>query len=564
MAVSYSTSYHSSWALVIGIDRYQHVTPLSFAGNDAVSVASVLVDNLGFPKENIVILRDGQATRAAIRKEFLAFAERCSPDDRIVLFFAGHGASVDGHRGKVGYLVPVEGTLDDKSTLVRWDDLVRDAEHVPAKHIFFIMDACYSGLMLQRSVSTGNERFLSDMLQRFSRQALTAGKHDEVVADGGGPDGKNSIFTGHLVRGLQGAAADTSGVITASGLMHYVYTRVAGDGRSNQTPHCGHLDGAGDMILKVPDGPVIDTSAHTDRLVGGDFAVLEADAQLVAEAREPVFLAANGYGDPRNANFAINEWTERLGQVRLVGDTHTGIKAERFLTIVTEPVAKLSRPIDSAVIANALRQRRWPEPPPYPRECVPDILLTTLSSAILYSTDQRNDVESWKRLLRIQDDGTIEFADCYHVVRQLHSRTEQPGARVWLYVQLIGYIWSVLYVLKAAYAEMGYARGIRLSVNMVGTQNSYLVDFAQGEGLEKKRWADPLSGMSNGFGRTQCNDLNLHMPFHVALANMSDAEIQRIIEGIAAKVGRAFNHQSEPRCFNYGTRVFPWGEYRPY
>ncbi|HVS52518.1 MAG TPA: caspase family protein [Opitutaceae bacterium] len=564
MAASYSTSYRASWALVIGIDRYQHVTPLSFAGNDAISIDRALVESLGFPKENIVMLRDEQATRAAIRKEFLAFAERCSPDDRIVVFFAGHGASVDGHRGKVGYLVPVEGTLDDKSTLVRWDDLVRDAEHIPAKHIFFIMDACYSGLMLQRSLSTGNERFLSDMLQRFSRQALTAGKHDELVADGGGPEGRNSIFTGHLVRGLEGAAADSSGVITASGLMHYVYSRVAGDNRSNQTPHCGHLDGSGDMVLKVPDGPVIDPSKHLDRLVVSDFAVLEPDTKFAAEVREPVFLAANGYGDPKSSNFGLNEWTERLGEVRLVGDVHAGVKAERFLTIVAEPVARLSRSIDPAVVANALRQRQWPDPPPYPRQCLPDALLTTLNSAVIYSTDQRNSIEKWKRFLRIEEDGTIEFADCYQVVKQLHSRTEQPGARVWLYVQLIGFVWSVLYVFKAAYAEMGYARGVRLSVNLIGTKDSYLVDFANGEGVDKKRWLDPLSGMGGEFGRTQCNDANLPMAFQVALANMNDAETRQIIEGIAGKIGRAFNHQSDPRCFNYGTRVFPWNEYSPY
>lgn len=262
MASSFAPFYQASWALVIGIDRYQHVNPLAFAVNDAESVNVALVSSLGFPKENVVVLRDEHATRAAIRKEFLAFAERCGTDDRIVVFFAGHGASVDGHRGKVGYLVPVEGTLDDKSTLLRWDDFVRDAELIPAKHIFFIMDACYSGLMLQRSISNGTQRFLSDMLQRFSRQALTAGKHDEVVADGGGPQGNNSIFTGYLVQGLQGAAADAGGVITASGLMHYVYRHVGGDGRSNQTPHCGHLDGEGDMILKVPHGPDIDTGKH--------------------------------------------------------------------------------------------------------------------------------------------------------------------------------------------------------------------------------------------------------------------------------------------------------------
>lgn len=562
MASSYSTSYKASWALVIGIDEYQDVNPLSFAVNDADSVADALVEVLGFPKENVVKLCNGQATRVAIRKEFLAFAERCGPDDRVIVFFAGHGASVDGHRGKVGYLVPVEGKLGDKSTLVRWDDFVRDAELIPAKHIFFIMDACYSGLMLHRSVTSGNQRFLSDMLQRLSRQALTAGKHDEVVSDGGGPEGKNSIFTGHLVRGLCGGAADAGGVITASGLMQYVYRHVGGDSRSNQTPHCGHLDGSGDMILKAPDGVDLSSADHADQILGGDFAVPEPDSKVAVEAREPVFLAANGYGDPKSPKFGLNEWTERLGAVRLIGETHTAVRAERFLSIVAEPVVRLNQAVDTSAVANALRKRQWADSPPYPRECLPDGLLTTFSSSILFNADETHGVATWKRFLRIEEDGTLEFADCHHVVRQLDSRSGEPGARIWLYVQLIGFIWSILYLFKAAYAEMGYAHGIRITVNLIGTKQTYLLDFAEGKGLEDKKWLNPLNGMGSGIGRIVCNDANLLMPFQIPVSNLNEAEVKRIIVEIAMKLGRAFNHQSEPRCFNYGTRDYPWNEYR--
>jgi hypothetical protein len=111
---------------------------------------------------------------------------------------------------------------------------------------------------------------------------------------------------------------------------------------------------------------------------------------------------------------------------------------------------------------------------------------------------------------------------------------------------------------------MGYARGIRLTVNLVGTKQTYLLDFAQGAGIEEKRWADPLNGMGSGIDRIVCNDPNLMMPFQVAVANLNETEVNRIIVEIAMKLGRAFNHQSEPRCFNYGTRDYPWNEYSPH
>ena len=88
---------------------------------------------------------------------------------------------------------------------------------------------------------------------RHSRQVLTAGKADEVVADAGGPIPNHSVFTGHLIEGLLGNAATTEGVITASGLMAYVYGKVANDKNSNQTPHYGYFDGDGDFIIRAPN-----------------------------------------------------------------------------------------------------------------------------------------------------------------------------------------------------------------------------------------------------------------------------------------------------------------------
>src|SRR5438270_615909 len=98
---------------------------------------------------------------------FLRFTtEAASEDDRVFVFFAGHGCTRTGRRGEVGYLVPVDGIPDDVSSLVRWDDLTRNADWVPAKHASFVMDACYGGLAVTRAMAPGASRFLKDMLRR--------------------------------------------------------------------------------------------------------------------------------------------------------------------------------------------------------------------------------------------------------------------------------------------------------------------------------------------------------------------------------------------------------------
>ena len=269
------THYGVSRALVIGIDKYKSASPLSYAVSDAVSIRDLLVSDFGFPDSEVTLLTDEAATRQAILKAFLRFAnDDVGLDDRLVVFFAGHGQTRTGSRGEIGYLVPHDTDMGDFSTFIRWDELTRNADLVRAKHVLFIMDACYGGLALVRSSAAGSTRFLKDMMLRTSRQVLTAGKADEVVSDSGGPIPNHSVFTGHLIEALQGKAATPDGVLTASAVMSYVYSKVANDKNSHQTPHYGHIDGDGDMVLLAPGLSELEKSENKDidRLVSLPFA----------------------------------------------------------------------------------------------------------------------------------------------------------------------------------------------------------------------------------------------------------------------------------------------------
>lgn len=272
----YKPTYENSWALVVGINRYKNASPLDFACNDACGFAETLKREFDFPDENVSVLTDDEATRAGILKAFAEFANgEIKDDDRLVFFFAGHGHTQTGRRGEIGFLVPTDGDINDISSLVRWDELTRNAELIPAKHVLFIMDACYGGLALTRKLQPGSLRFAKDMLQRYSRQVLTAGKADETVTDAGGPRAGHSVFTGHLLDALEGAAAPQDGIISANRIMAYVYERVATDYQSDQTPHYGMLDGDGDMIFSLEPidelaekGASVEAGTDKDVLIG--------------------------------------------------------------------------------------------------------------------------------------------------------------------------------------------------------------------------------------------------------------------------------------------------------
>ncbi len=250
--LNYTPHYSNSRALIIGIDKYSTVSPLEYAVKDARAVGKILKSRFGFPEDSIRILINKDATRSKIMDSYMAFADRDSEnDDRILFFFAGHGHTQTGKRGEVGFLVPYDGDVNILSSLIRWDDLTKNAELIHAKHILYVMDACYGGLAITRALPPGSTRFLKDMLQRYSRQVLTAGKADEIVSDSGGPIPNHSVFTGHFIQGLEGKAANEDGVITANGVMSYVYEKVAKDPYSQQTPHYGYLDGDGDFIFNA-------------------------------------------------------------------------------------------------------------------------------------------------------------------------------------------------------------------------------------------------------------------------------------------------------------------------
>jgi hypothetical protein len=244
------------------------------------------------------LLIDENATREATLRTFLRYAGAAAikPDDRVLVFFAGHGHTVSGRRGEIGYLVPVDGKIDDLSTLIRWDDLTRNADLIPAKHMLFLMDACYGGLALTRTtIPPGSMRFLKDMLQRYARQVLTAGKGDETVSDSGGTRRGHSIFTSHLLDGMEGAAVPSGGTLTGHGLMAYVYDKVGSDPQSRQTPHFGFFDGDGDFIF--------DTSA---------LAKLESAPSSEPEPDLDLFIPAPAFAAPLQQQETIADVLKRL------------------------------------------------------------------------------------------------------------------------------------------------------------------------------------------------------------------------------------------------------------
>lgn len=271
---AFQPPYRESWAAIIGIDDYQSWPKLRYATHDAQGVRDVLVQKYNFKPDQVFLLLDKQATRQNILSllgDKLGNPGLVKHEDRVFVFFAGHGATRKLASGRdLGYIIPVDADLTNYQgqaiSMTNFQDI---AEAIPAKHVLFVMDSCYSGLALTRGGGmAASENYLQEISRRGARQIFTAGGADQQVADNG-PNG-HSVFTWTLLEALDGRAdLNGDGVITATELAAYVAPAVSA--LSHQTPAFGNLAGSegGDFIFDLK---------HESEFLNADSAQLGDDA----------------------------------------------------------------------------------------------------------------------------------------------------------------------------------------------------------------------------------------------------------------------------------------------
>ena len=275
--------YRESWAAIIAIDDYANWPQLSYAANDALALKDLLVQKYNFKTDHIFTLLNKEASRQNILSllgDKLANPDLVQREDRVLVFYAGHGATRRLASGReLGYIIPADADLTNyEGSAISMTNFQDISEAIPAKHVLFIMDSCYSGLALLRGGSPSfSQNYLNEMAHREARQMFTAGGADQQVADGG-PNG-HSVFTWTLLQGLDGRAdLNGDGVITATELAAYVAPAVSA--LSHQTPAFGSLPGSegGDFIFELK---------HETEFLNQDSAQLGEDAiKLNSELEE--------------------------------------------------------------------------------------------------------------------------------------------------------------------------------------------------------------------------------------------------------------------------------------
>jgi len=248
--------YEDSWAVIIGIDKYKYSDQLNYAVKDAKAVKNMLINKFDYNEENIRYLTDEEATLSNIKLNLGEVATSAGENDRILVFYSGHGETLSGKDGtETGYIIPYEGKQNNPyATGLVMDEILRTCQMSDAKHMLFLMDACYSGLMTEnvKGLSKPQEQgYLSKVANEKARQIITAGDSDEQVIERG--EWQHSAFTKNLIEGLDTWEADynNDGCITADELSTYLREHVTEDSDFQQTPQDGRFrnSGGGEFVF---------------------------------------------------------------------------------------------------------------------------------------------------------------------------------------------------------------------------------------------------------------------------------------------------------------------------
>jgi len=246
--------FTESHALVMGESEYTNGWRRLPGVKEDVAAIKKLFEEQGFNVETIV-----DANSRNLKNGITNFLDKYAynPNARIILYFAGHGATVDLGDGRImGYIVPVDAPLSSNNSnflqaAIPMFQFEAWAREYTSRHILFIFDSCFAGTVFRSQGSAPPA--INHLIGQRVRQFITSGTAKEEVPD-------VSIFRKELEYALRDAAADSNkdGYVSGTELGLYLYDKVSNNSNGKQNPTIGKLKDTdldkGDFIFIVSSG----------------------------------------------------------------------------------------------------------------------------------------------------------------------------------------------------------------------------------------------------------------------------------------------------------------------
>jgi tetratricopeptide (TPR) repeat protein len=254
--------FSQAYALVIGESEYTNGWRRLPGVKDDLAAITKLFQEQGFIVETIE-----NANNSNLRNGITNFLDRYGyiQDARIIVYFAGHGATLDLNGRKMGYIIPVDApparnNRDFLQAVIPMTQFETWAKQYTSRHILFVFDSCFAGSVFRSQPSAPPA--INRLINQPVRQFLTSGDADEEVPD-------ESIFRRELEHALRNGAADMNndGYVSGTELGLYLFNKVSNYRDGKQNPRIGKLNDAnldkGDFIFVSGQQPEKTINANT-------------------------------------------------------------------------------------------------------------------------------------------------------------------------------------------------------------------------------------------------------------------------------------------------------------
>lgn len=336
------TGMDNAHALVIGIANYQHISALpATVLNDAQEVYNLLIDPsmCGYQPEHVTLLRDQDATQAAIRQALASLSARANSDSTVFFYISSHGGRVESGPAAGEYLLPVDTDYSSSESVARTAiagaEFTEALRAIPARKVLVAFDCCHSGGIgqpkdaLAPAIKAGfSDSYYEQLKTGKGRVILASSRDDEyswVL-----PGAPNSLFTQQLLAGLRGGIASEDGLIRIFEIFEYIQPRITAAQQNQHPIFKGELEenfpvalyvgGKKGVVAKAEDGYKYDVYVS--------YSEKDPDATWVWETLLPQFEQAD-------LKVAVSDDVAELGVARVVNVERGMQQARRTLAILS-------------------------------------------------------------------------------------------------------------------------------------------------------------------------------------------------------------------------------------
>ncbi len=177
-------SYANYYAILIGEKDYEDpgFNDLESPAKDVSDLKKILTKYYQFNDKDVITLIN--SPRVNILDSITAKAESMKDDDNLIIFYAGHGdVKKLGTKILGGYIIPSDAKKESRATYISSEDLKSSIEGSEAKHILFVVDACFGGALFRGTMDEAPQN-IKNLYNQKSRKMITSGNMEEVPDNG--------------------------------------------------------------------------------------------------------------------------------------------------------------------------------------------------------------------------------------------------------------------------------------------------------------------------------------------------------------------------------------------